>query len=950
MPLDTAGNTLSAARSLSLTTAPQTWNEWVGTVDTQDFYKISIAGRSSLTIGVGGLTNNADVQLIRDANSNGLIDTGEVLNASGQAGITAESISTYVDGGTYFIRVYHRSGDTSYDLSVASTLLPADLAGNTLGTARSISLTSATQTWTDAVNGGDTQDFYKFSIGARSAVNLGVTGLTNNADLQLIRDVNNNGLIDSGDTIASSGQTGTTNEALLSYLDGGTYFARLYQRSGDTSYSFQASATVLPTDYAGNALTTARAIALTSTTQTWNDSINGGDTQDFYKFNIMARSAVNLGVTGLTNNVDLQLIRDVNGNGMIDSGDTIASSGQAGTANESLLSYLDAGSYFARVYQRSGDTSYAFQASATVLPNDYAGNTIAAAKALTLTPTAVISNDWVGNDDTTDYYQFTLTQQSDISIKLDGMTDNANLRLMSSANVILKSSSNTGTIVETITSQLAAGTYYIQVLRNTSTTQTNYSLTTFATPVDTDNTIATARALTIGSSQSDTLASYDLSDFYRFSLTGTSTDFFNVNFGLTGLTGDGNLDLLDASGLFLNRSNLAGTSNESISRLLGTGTYYLKVWNGGTSNLSYSLNLAANLAPPTVDWYSANLRDAGLVSASRVAGSDGNLSRADWISIFRNSQDDGTISADELTDFNTILTNSSRWSITDDVKTLSKKLLSTDKANLTFQGATLGVLTSGSSATQMENLIGKWFLGLDRPTLTSVNYSYRSISGSLFQNGISTTDIKQGQVGDCYFLSSLGSIAHEQPNYIQNMFIDNGDNTWTVRFNNSGKWDYVTVDRFLPTNSLGNLVYASQGSIFTNMANELWVALAEKAYAQIGESGWTRGLDKTNSYQSIEAGWMSYVINQVTGLSSSWDSAASLTQQTLIDWVNSNKIITLGTGANPGNGLVGGHAYAVTSYNASNGTFFVRNPWATQHVELTWAQLVSSDVDFAYSV
>lgn len=246
--------------------------------------------------------------------------------------------------------------------------------------------------------------------------------------------------------------------------------------------------------------------------------------------------------------------------------------------------------------------------------------------------------------------------------------------------------------------------------------------------------------------------------------------------------------------------------------------------------------------------------------------------------------------------------------------------------------------------------MNKCFLGLDRPTLTSTSFSYRPISGSLFQNGISTTDIKQGQVGNCYFLATLGSIAHEQPSYIQNMFIDNGDNTWTVRFKNGANWDYVTVDRYLPTNSSGNLVYASQGRNFANTANELWVALAERAYAQIGESGWTRGTSRTNSYASIEGGWMTYVITQVTGLSSQWGSITSVTQQTLIDWVNSNKIVTLGTNSAPGNNLVGYHAYAITSYNAASGTFFVRNPWGTQHVELTFAQMVSSNVDLAYSV
>ena len=949
MPLDTAGNTLATAQSIALTTTAQPLSEWVGATDSQDFYRFSLTGRSSLSLSVTGLANNADVQLIRDANSNGIIDTSDVLNTSGNAGILNEAIDTYLDAGTYFIRVYARSGDTDYTLNVASKLLPQDLAGNTLGTARSLSLSSTAQTWMDSVNGGDTQDFYAFSIGARSAVNLAVTGLTNNADLQLIRDVNNNGIIDSGETIATSGQTGITNESLLSYLDAGNYFVRIYQRSGDTDYSFQASSTVLPNDYAGNTLATARSIVLSSTAQTWTDSVNGGDTQDFYTFNVGARSAVNLAVTGLTNNADLQLIRDVNNNGIIDSGDTLSTSGQAGITNESLLSYLDAGSYFARIYQRSGETNYNFQASAIVLPNDYAGNTVATAQMLNLSPAAQISNDWVGNDDTSDYYTFTTTVLSDVSINLTGMIANANVKLMDVNSVVLKTSANAGTLADTITSQLAIGTYYIQVYRDGSA-QTNYQLSTVATPVDTDNTLATARTATIGTSQTDTLASYDLSDFYRFALAGTSTDAYSVNFGLTGLTGNANLDLLDSTGLLLNRSSLTGATSESLTRLLGTGTYYLKVWNGGTSTLNYTVSLAANLSPPTTDWYSANLQDAGLVSALRIAGSDGSLSRADMIGIFRNSEDDGTVSAMELNDLNTVLNNTSRWTITDDVKTLSKKLLSNDQSNLIYQGGTLGVLTADSSALQMDNLVNKWFLGIDRPTLTSTSFSYRSISGSLFQNGISATDIKQGQIGDCYFLCTLSSIANEQPAFIQNMFTDNGDNTWTVRFKNGAVWDYVTVDRFLPTNSNGNLVYASMGSNATDATNELWVALAEKAYAQIGASGWTRGTDRTNSYASIEAGWMSYVIRQVTGLDNVWNSSSAITAQTAIDVVNSTKIMTVAFGSTINFGVIGNHAYAITDYNAATGTFHLQNPWGKDHVDLTWAQLTSLNAELIYSV
>ena len=69
----------------------------------------------------------------------------------------------------------------------------------------------------------------------------------------------------------------------------------------------------------------------------------------------------------------------------------------------------------------------------------------------------------------------------------------------------------------------------------------------------------------------------------------------------------------------------------------------------------------------------------------------------------------------------------------------------------------------------------------------------------------------QGELGDCYFISSLGTIAKASPAAIRNMFIDNGDGTWTVRFYANGTADYVTVDNMLPTDSNGYLVYADYG-------------------------------------------------------------------------------------------------------------------------------------------
>ncbi|MDB9451562.1 C2 family cysteine protease, partial [Dolichospermum circinale] len=339
--------------------------------------------------------------------------------------------------------------------------------------------------------------------------------------------------------------------------------------------------------------------------------------------------------------------------------------------------------------------------------------------------------------------------------------------------------------------------------------------------------------------------------------------------------------------------------------------------------------------PIPTDWYSQNLLDAQIITLTSSLAADGNLSRNDMISIFRDAKDGSVIDANELTDLRTLVSNSTLFTMADSVKVLSNKIANSDVANTR---STIGNLFAGSSDTQMENLIGKWFLGTDRP-VASRAYSY--VSGSLFQNGLSADDVYQGQVGDCYYVATLASIAQEKPDYIQNMFTDNGDNTFTVRFYNNGVADYVTVDRYLPTS--GNYAFYADwgGGSSTSTSNELWVALAEKAYAQLAESGWSRSSNSTNSYSAIEGGWMDRVIRQVTGLAATSQSVTSMTQTQLINLVNSNQILTAGFVYGGGFGVVDRHAYTITSYNATNGTFYLRNPWGNTHADVTFDELVS---------
>ena len=92
-------------------------------------------------------------------------------------------------------------------------------------------------------------------------------------------------------------------------------------------------------------------------------------------------------------------------------------------------------------------------------------------------------------------------------------------------------------------------------------------------------------------------------------------------------------------------------------------------------------------------------------------------------------------------------------------------------------------------------------------------YSYTVANGRLFNGTPSYADIRQGGLGDCYLLSSLGETALRTPAVIQNMFIVNGDGTYTVRFYHNGVADYVTVDSALPVDQYGRLVFNGNGAL-----------------------------------------------------------------------------------------------------------------------------------------
>jgi hypothetical protein len=189
----------------------------------------------------------------------------------------------------------------------------------------------------------------------------------------------------------------------------------------------------------------------------------------------------------------------------------------------------------------------------------------------------------------------------------------------------------------------------------------------------------------------------------------------------------------------------------------------------------------------------------------------------------------------------------------------------------------------------------------------------------LFNGTPTYNDIAQGYVGDCYYLASLASLADSDPDILRQMIVSLGDGTYAVRFYRNNQEVYLRLDADLPIYSGTSLSYAK-----ITPDNEIWVALAEKAYCYFRYG--------QNSYDSISGGWMSTVYQEVTGKSAStlWtgDSAASLALS-IANALAAGHAVTAGSYSSPPSPIIGGHAYEVKAIQGAGGSAIVTvyNPW-----------------------
>lgn len=184
--------------------------------------------------------------------------------------------------------------------------------------------------------------------------------------------------------------------------------------------------------------------------------------------------------------------------------------------------------------------------------------------------------------------------------------------------------------------------------------------------------------------------------------------------------------------------------------------------------------------------------------------------------------------------------------------------------------------------------------------------------------------IQQGSVGDCWFLSAMGSVAAQNPQAIKDMIVPNEDGTYTVTFPNGKS---ATVDA--PTKA--ELAYgASSGQ------NGMWASLMEKAYATVeNEEAWsstTHPIDQIDGARTPNNGTDVFSANgssdSDTLALTSADTTAKKMEEAFANGQSVNALVGKNLLGGPGpDGLPTGHIYAVEGYDPQTRTITLRNPW-----------------------
>ncbi|MGD1872070.1 MAG: pre-peptidase C-terminal domain-containing protein [Mastigocoleus sp.] len=211
--------------------------------------------------------------------------------------------------------------------------------------------------------------------------------------------------------------------------------------------------------------------------------------------------------------------------------------------------------------------------------------------------------DSVGLENPNDYYQISIKSSSNLNLKLDSLSNDANIKLLNSNAETVANASSNGMTKKYLSQFLEAGEYYIHVYtENADFIDYNFSVNTI--PLNTEdfagNSIETAKEIGQISGihrYQDGVGHGDTSDYYKFSIS----DRAHFKTSLKDLSANANIRLLDSKGFTIATSIHNGINNESISKILDKGDYYIRVYAYGEVFTEYNLSITENAVETLVE-------------------------------------------------------------------------------------------------------------------------------------------------------------------------------------------------------------------------------------------------------------------------------------------------------------------------------------------------------------
>ncbi|ADP78158.1 C2 family cysteine protease [Pseudofrankia inefficax] len=277
------------------------------------------------------------------------------------------------------------------------------------------------------------------------------------------------------------------------------------------------------------------------------------------------------------------------------------------------------------------------------------------------------------------------------------------------------------------------------------------------------------------------------------------------------------------------------------------------------------------------------------------------------------------------------------------VTRLRKRLVARTRAELTALTAVPDLLLASAPAAMLDELVrllpdlepAAPGAGGQRGGAPGRDGADADRTDAVVRDGISSSDVGQGGVDDCYLAAALVGLARQRPALLADGIRENANGTFTVTLYRDGRAFPVTVTRDLPGlasadgsgDAGGRPARTGMAAYDVNGRPELWAAVYEKAYARAH-----------GGYDSINGGDPGVATSDLTGRPHRTLRPGEVSTGELAARLAAGDVVIVSTGGEAprvDSGLVRRHAYTVLAVDVTGGRVLLRNPWEHVGGELT---------------